>query len=224
MQSIYTGDILNVTPFSKGFVVAVRESNENGKLVIRYYGYDAVNKGFMRIKKSVFLKIKFGYECETIVESLKDYISCDTAFLNDGRVMAIFPNGNFSVFNTNGTLSLSSSLSYRDSAACDITADGEFVWSAVPADNSVIRYSPKDGRISLRIGGGENTAFNHPASVFMHGRTLFVCNRISRKIMTLDTETGEAKDYRVFREYVIKYINVQSMEFVWLESGIYILD
>ena len=224
MQIIYSGDILNVTPFSKGFIVAVREENEVGKVVIRYYGYDAINKGYTRIKKSVFLKIKFGYECEAIVDNIKDYISCDTAFLNDGRIMAIFPNGNFSVFNTNGTLSLSSSLSYRDHAACDITADDDYVWSAVPGDNSVIRYSPKDGRISLRIGGGENTAFDQPTSVFILGNTLYVCNRASRKIMALNTVTGEAKDYRVFREHVIKYINVQSTEFVWLSSGLYIMD
>ena len=29
-----------------------------------YYGYDAVNDKFTHIKKSIFLKIKFGYEYE----------------------------------------------------------------------------------------------------------------------------------------------------------------
>ena len=224
MQNIYSGEILNITPFSKGFVVAVTENNQVGDKVVRYYGYDAINRGFSRIKKSVFLKIKFGYEWETIIHSLKDYVSCDTAFLNDGKIMAIFPNGNYFIFNSNGTLSLSSRLSYRDEAACDIVASDEFVWSAVPADNSVIKYSPKDGRIALRVGGGENTGFNQPNSVFLLGNTLYVCNRGSRKIMALNTLTNEVKDYRVFAEHVIKYINVQSTEFVWLDSGICVLD
>ena len=224
MQNIFSGEILNVTPFNQGFVFAVKEQNAEGKPVARYYGYDVVNRALSRIKKAIYLRIKFGYESEAISEVLPDYVSCDAGFLNDGKTMVIFPNGNYSVFNTNGTESIASQLSYRDCAACDIAVDDEFVWSAVPADNSVIKYSPKDGRIVLRVGGGDETRFDRPTSVSLLGSTLYVCNRASKKIVALDTATNETKDYRVFNEHVIKYINSQSMEYVWLDSGIYVLD
>ena len=93
MENIFSGEILNITTFKKGFVFASRAVSEDGKIVAQFYGYDAVNDTFTRIKKSVFLKIKFGYEYEDIAKQLGDYVSCDVGFLNDGKVMAIYPSG-----------------------------------------------------------------------------------------------------------------------------------
>ena len=224
MQALYSGEILNLTPFGKGFVFAVKEQNDDGRAVARYYGYDAVNKALSRIKKRTYLKIKFGYEFEIISEHLPDYISCDSAFLSDGKLMTIFPNGNFRIFNVNGSENMASLLSYRDCPACDAAVDGDYVWSAVPGDNSVIKFSPGDGRIILRVGGGENTKFNRPGSVFVLGNTLYVCNAGSRKVLSVNTSTNEVRDYRIFAEKIIKYVNVQSTEFVWIDGGIFILD
>ena len=64
MESIFSGEILNITTFKKGFVFATKALNGEGKVVANFYGYDAVNDKFTRIKKSVFLNIKFVYEYE----------------------------------------------------------------------------------------------------------------------------------------------------------------
>lgn len=224
MEKIYSGEILNVTPFGRGFVFATKEKNQQGKSVARFYGFDATNRSFSRIKKNIYQKIKFGYCYEDIVAKLEDYISCDSGFLNDGKIMVIYPNGNYIIYNSNGVENISSGLSYRDNNACDIAAGDGFIWSAIPADNSVIKFSPKDGRTLMRIGGGENTSLSCPTSVTLVGDKLFICNKATNKISLLDTDTGVIKDYRVFKEKVIKYISVQSMEFVWLESGLYVLD
>ena len=56
------------------------------------------------------------------------------------------------------------------------------------------------------------------------GSTLYICNQASKKIRTLNITTNSVRDYRVFNEKVYKYINVASREFVWLQSGLYLLD
>ena len=224
MENIFSGEILNITAFKKGFVFASKAVNEEGKIVAQFYGYDAVNDTFTRIKKSVFLKIKFGYEYEEIAKQLGDYVSCDVGFLADGKIMAIYPSGEYNIFNTDGSVNVSSQLTYKGNGVCDIAVDGQYIWCAVPQENAVIKYSPREGRILLRVGGGDSTAFEKPCAVTLIGSTLHICNQQSRKIRSLNTQTNSVRDYRVFTEKVYKYINVLGKEFVWLQSGLYVLD
>ena len=224
MESVFSGEILNITPFKKGFVFAAKGETADGRLVANFYGYDAVNNKFTHIKKSVFLKIKFGFEYEEIAEQLGDYVSCDVGFLSDNKIMAIFPNGEYNIFNSDGYLNVSSQLTYHGNSVCDIAVDGPYIWCAVPDENAIIKYSPREGRILLRIGGGETTAFEKPCAVTLMGSTLYICNQASRKIRTLNIQTNSVRDYRVFTEQVYKYINVLGREFVWLKSGLYVLD
>lgn len=224
MENVFSGEILNITPFKKGFVFAAKGQSADGSLVANFYGYDAVNDKFTHIKKSVFLKVKFGFEYEEIAKQLGDYVSCDVGVLNDNKIMAIFPNGEYNIFNTDGTVNVSSLLTYHGSPVCDIAVDNSYVWCAVPGENAIIKYSPREGRILLRVGGGETTAFERPCAVTLIGSTLYVCNQASKKIRTLNIMTNSVRDYRVFNEKVYKYINIGSREFVWLQSGLYILD
>ncbi|MCM1544946.1 MAG: hypothetical protein NC110_06565 [Ruminococcus sp.] len=224
MESVFSGEILNITPFKKGFVFATKAETDDGRLVANFYGYDAINDKFTHIKKSVFLKVKFGYEYEDIAKQLGDYVSCDIGFLADNKIMAIFPNGEYNIFNPDGSLNVSSQLTYHGASVCDIAVDGQYIWCAVPDENAIIKYSPREGRILLRVGGGETTAFEKPCAVTLMGNTLYICNQASRKIRTLNTQTNSVRDYRVFNEKVYKYINVMGREFVWLRSGLYVLD
>lgn len=224
MEIVFSGEILNITPFKNGFVFATKSYTDDGKLKANFYGYDAINDKFTHIKKSVFLKVKFGYEYEEIAQQLGDYVSCDVGVLGDGRIMAIFPNGEYNIFNTDGSLNVSSLLTYHGSPVCDIAVDGAYVWCAVPAENAIIKYSPREGRILLRVGGGDATAFESPCAVSLQGNTLYISNQASKKIRTLNIQTNSVRDYRVFNEKVYKYINVMGREFVWLKSGLYILD
>ncbi len=224
MEKLFSGEILNITPFKKGFIFATKDETPDGKIVANFYGYDAVNDSFSRIKKTVYLKIKFGYEYEEIANTLGDYVCCDVGTLNDGRIMAVFPTGEYGIFNVDGSLNVSSCLSYHGSPVCDIAVDDNYVWCAVPAENAIIKYSPREGRVLLRVGGGQATAFERPCAVSLIGSTLYVCNQGSKKIRTLNTVSNSVRDYRVFNEKVYKYINVEGKEFVWLQSGLYYLN
>lgn len=224
MELAFSGEILNITPFKNGFVFAAKSVTDDGRLKADFFGYDAINDKFTRIKKSIFLKVKFGFEYEEIAQQLGDYVSCDVGVLSDNRIMAIFPNGEYNIFNTDGSLNVSSLLTYHGSPVCDIAVDGSYVWCAVPSENAIIKYSPREGRVLLRVGGGDATAFEGPCAVTLQDNILYICNQSSKKIRTLNIQTNSVRDYRVFNEKVYKYINVMGREFVWLKSGLYILD
>ncbi len=221
MNEIFTGEILNVTPFDRGFIFAVKKESDKGSMMVKFYGYDSINDRFTSITKSVYLKIKFGYEYEDIAKALGDYVSCDSAFLSDGKVMAVYPGGEYFIFNVDGSVSVSSLLTYRGSGVCDIAPDGEEIWCAVPDENAIIKYNPQTGVISMRIGGGNATTFDRPNGVTIKGNVLYVSNSGSRKVRELNLKTNRIKDIREFKEKVFKYIVAGPKRFVWLKSGLY---
>lgn len=221
INEIYKGEVLNISTFDKGFVFAVKKENDQGVMRVKFYGYDAVNDQFTSIKKSVYLKIKFGFEYDEIAEALGDYVSCDSTFLSDGRIMAMFNSGEYYIFNADGSLSLSSQLSYRGSTACDMAADGEFIWCAVPDENAIIKYNPITAKIPMRIGGTIASTFDRPCSVTKVDDILYVCNHGNRKIRAYEISSNKVRDFMSFKEKVYKYIESGSRKFVWLKSGLY---
>ena len=224
MNEIYSGEILNVTMFDRGFVFAVKKENDQGVFMVKFYGYDAVNDKFTSIKKTIYLKIKFGFEYEDIAKTLGDYVSCDAVVLNDSRIMAMYPGGEYFIFNSDGTVSLSSLLTYRNHGVCDLAVDGSYVWCAVPDEDAIIKYDPISSKIPMRIGGGKATTFDRPCSVTVDDKTLYICNSGSRKIRRYNTETNKIKDFLSFDEKVYKYIISGKRKFVWLKSGLYEID
>lgn len=221
IKEIFKGELLNVTGFDRGFVFAVKKENDDGVFKVKFYGYDAVNDKFSSVKKSIYLKIKFGFEFEDIAASLGDYVSCDSAVLPDGKVIAVYPGGEYSLFNADGSPSVSSLLAYRGSPVCDAAVDGDCIWCAVPDENAIIKYSPSDGRIPMRIGGGKSTTFDRPCSVTAAEDKLYVCSSGTRNIREYDTKTNKIRDFMEFEEKVFKYIVSGKRKFVWLKSGLY---
>ncbi len=221
VKEIFKGEIINITSFDRGFVFAVKKESSDGLHKVKFYGYDAVNDKFSSVKKVVYLKIKFGFEYEEIVEKLGDYVSCDSAIFSDGRVMTIYPGGEYSLFNPDGTVSVSSLLTYRGSGAYDLSPDGDFVWCVIPDENAIIKYSPSDGRIPMRIGGGNSTTFDRPCSVTVSGETLYVCSSGTRAIREYNTKTNKIRDFMTFDEKVYKFVISGKRKFVWLKSGLY---
>ena len=146
------------------------------------------------------------------------------ATLSDGRVMAIYPGGEYYIFNPDGTVYLSSQLTYKGSPAGEIVPDGDCIWCVVPDENAIIKYNPSDARIPLRIGGGAATTFNRPCSITKEGDVLYVCNQGSRKIRAYNTQTNKVKDFMNFNEKIFRYIISGKRKFVWLKSGLYEVD
>lgn len=97
------------------------------------------------------------------------------------------------------------------------------LWCVVPERNAIINYSIDEARVLLRIGGGAQSAFSYPTSITLLGGSIFVCNRDSHKIRTvqINNSTYAINDYRTFSEPVYKYFRVGGREYALLDSGVY---
>ena len=224
MTKILSADILDIIPLEIGFIIATREALPTGEVTVATYVYDQDGARILPVKIGTYLEAKFGTEYKKIATTLGDYISCSSAVLKSGGVIALYTSGENVLFDVDGSVASSGELLYQDCATRDIAVDGTCFWSTVPYKNAIIRYSPVEKRVLLRIGGGSSSAFSRPVSVVKYDDKLYICNEGNYKIRTIRLEDYAVKDYAVFNEPVYKYFKVGDKEYVLLSSGIYCIN
>ena len=224
MTKILSADILDILPIEIGFIIATKEVLPTGEATVATFVYDQEGARILPIKIHTYLECKFGAQYRNIATSLGDYITCTSAVFKSGGVVTLYPNGEISFFDEEGALFWSGELIYQDSTPKDIALDGTCFWSTVPDKNAIIRYSPVEKRVLLRIGGGSSTAFNRPISITKADDKLYICNEGNYKIRTIRLEDYAVKDYAVFNEPVYKYFRVGKKEYALLASGIYCIN
>lgn len=224
MTKILSADILDILPIEIGFIIATRETLPTGEATVAAFAYDQEGARILPLKIGTYLECKFGEQYKSIATSLGDYITCSAAVLKSGGVVALYPNGEMTFFDTDGSVAWAGELIYQESTTKDIALDGTCFWSTVPEKNAIIRYSPVEKRVLLRIGGGSSTAFNEPVSITKIDDSLYICNRGNNKIRTIRLEDYAVKDYATFDEPVYKFFKVGNREYALLDSGIYCIN
>ena len=86
---------------------------------------------------------------------------------------------------------------------------------------SILSISHK--KFSMRIGSKDSTSFNNPVSISKYDNELFICNKGSNKVRTINLKDYSVNDFRIFDEPVYKYLRSCGKEIVVLESGVYVL-
>ncbi len=215
--------MLDIIPHDGGFLYADKSAMDDGNVRVAFFSYEKDKRDVFPVTTKTYLQHKFGAQYKSIVEQLGDFLSCDAAILANNGVITLYDTGEMYIFNSSGDIVWQGTLTYQDEPVRDLAVDGKCVWCAVPDRNAIICYSPSEGRVLLRIGGGATSAFSYPVSVSKQGDTLYICNKNSYKVRTIKLEDYSVKDYLVFKEPVTKYFRVQCGEFVVLESGIYIV-
>jgi len=223
MKKLMDIDIADIIPFSKGIIVARKDTLKNGEIKISFITYDVKLERPSQSTKGAYLFNKFGDAYEKITEQLSDYLSCDAVVLPNKHVAISYKTGQLGLFDEKGTLYWTGDLQYRDCPVSGIAAEKKYLWCVVPDNNCVIRYSPVTEKIVLRIGGDSSTAFLNPVSITNYNDVLFVCNHQSFKIRTIDLKNFTVADYKEFEEPIYKYIRTNDREIVELESGVYML-
>jgi hypothetical protein len=223
MEKLLDLQFLDILPTNAGFLFVRRERLNEAQIRLSFHEYLFKTREVLPVRRSVYLRRKFGTGYESIVRSLGDYVSCDTAQLPDGKTVVLYPGGELGFFSGEGKPVWRGELTYRGAGVSDLAADGDFFWSAVPERNAVIRFSTVTKRVSLRISGGTQRAFDGPCSLVRYGRVLYVCNERSCKISTLSLDRYVVRDYQRFREPVYKFFRWQREELAVLASGVYLL-
>ena len=221
MVKILSADILDILPIEIGFIILTKEISPQGDAVAAAFAYDQEGNQIHPIPISTYRECKFGPEYKVIASYLGDYISCSAIKLKSGGVTVLYPTGETAYFNDDGSLSSAGNLIYQGCPTRDITLDGECFWSTVPDKNAIIRYSPVENRVLLRIGGEQSSAFKCPTAILKIEDKLYICNEGNNKIRTIRLEDYAVKDYAVFNEPVHKFFRVGAKDYALLDSGIY---
>lgn len=221
MEKIISSDILDMIPHDSGFLYAEKSPMDDGNIRVSFFSYEQEKNDVFPVTTKTYLRHKFGAEFKAIAEKLGDFISCDAAILANNGVITLYDTGEMHIFNAAGAVVWQGTLTYQDEPVRDLAVDGKTVWCAVPDRNAIICYSPAEGRVLLRIGGGSTSAFSYPVSVTKYDGVLYICNKNSYKVRTIKLEDYSVKDYLVFKEPVTNYFRVLDVEYVALESGVY---
>ncbi len=223
MKKLMDIDIADIIPFSKGVIVAKKDTLKNGETRIFYITYDVKLERPSQSTKGAYLLNKFGPAYEKITEKLEDYLSCEATILPNKHVAIVYTTGELGLFNENGDLYWTGDLQYRECPVSSVASEGKYLWCVVPDNNCVIRYSPVIEKIVLRIGGDSSTAFLNPISISNYDNKLYVCNHQSCKIRTIDLKDFTVADYKEFEEPIYRYMRTNDRELVELDSGVYML-
>ncbi|MBP3330837.1 MAG: hypothetical protein J6L89_08410 [Clostridia bacterium] len=224
MKKIVDNSVIDIVPFTYGFVYAKKETDDSGNIRAAFYCYNAQTKKVEAVKRSGYLLTKFGENFEKISEIVGNFIFCDSVKLPvGGDTVALFPESKMYFIDSEGNLQWDEELCYRDSPVKGLAADDDCIWCVVPEKNSIVRFSPSAKKVYIRIGGNESTTFDDPVGVAKIGNFLFVSCANSKKIRKIDLQTYSVKDYKIFDEPVHKYFRVLGKEYVLLDSGFYML-
>ncbi|MBR3768556.1 MAG: hypothetical protein IKL10_10025 [Clostridia bacterium] len=223
MIKVVSLDILDLIGFPSGILFVLRENQDTDSVKVSFYSFDIATKSIATVTKNAYLLTKFGSSYAPIARQLGDYVSCDSAKLWNGQTFVIYSSGEIGIFDEQGNLSKTSDLMYRDCPARDVAVDNNYIWSVVPAQNLIIKYSLLQNRVIMRIGGDSSDTFQNPVSVAEYNGFLYVCNRDSHKIKKINLSNYTVEDYKEFDEPVYKYVRVDNNEFVILDSGVYLL-
>ncbi len=223
MKKIMDIDIADIVPFSKGIIVARKDTLSTGKTKISFFTYDVKLERPTASTRGAYLLNKYGEKYEKIAEQLSDFIYCDAAILPNKHVAIAYTSGEIGLFNDKGELYWTGDLQYKGCPISGVVPEGKYIWCVVPDNNCIIRYSPTTEKIVLRIGGDSSTAFLNPVSINVYENKLYICNYQSCKIRTVNLKDFTVEDYKTFDEPVYRYIKTNDREIVELESGVYIL-
>ncbi len=226
MRQILKANIVDIAPYDQGFVYTEKKQLENGSYKISFYSYDSETSIVAPITKRTYAELKFGANGNRIADELGksgEFIFCESARFFNNLVVTLDSDGNFSIFSPKGSLLQQSELSYQNAPVCCPVAYEKTLWCVVPERNAIINYSIEEGRVLLRIGGGNQTTFSYPISLSLILGKIYICNRDSGKIRTVQVEndTYAVADYLSFDEPVYKYFRIYDKEYVLLESGVY---
>lgn len=221
---IVKAQLLDVIPLEIGFIYAQRAKLPNGQETVAFFVYDQDGDRTLPVKIKTYLEAKFGLQYREIAKKLGNYIACDAAVLKSNGVVTLFDDGNMNIFDSDGSIAMQEKLVYQNCPIRSLAMDGNCFWCVVPDRNSIVKFSPIEKRVLLRIGGGASVAFRRPTSIFKHEDKLYVCSEYNNQVRTINLNDYSVKDYLTFNEPIKKYFKVGFMEYVVLESGVYCIE
>ena len=102
MEKLLELQFLDILPTRSGFLFVRREILDETQIRLSFHEFLLHTREEVPVRRSVYLRRKFGAGYETLVRSLGDYVSCDTARLPDGNLAVLYPGGELGFFSKEG--------------------------------------------------------------------------------------------------------------------------
>ena len=221
MRTIVRADILDVVPYTDGFIYIQSEDLEDGSVRASFFAYEQEGNTIFPVKRKDYLQCKFGSGYAKIARQLEDFVFCESRSLNSKTRAVLSSDGALRLFSPDGDILREDTLLYQGSPAAAFVQGEQSLWCVVPTQNAVIHYSLAERRVLLRIGGVNSNAFSSPGGLARVGDKLYICNTKANKIRTVALGNYAVRDYVTFQEPVERYFRAAGKEYVQLASGIY---
>lgn len=175
------------------------------------------------LTKNAYLLKKFGYSYEKIIQTIPNFLQCDSAILYDKRVLVMYPNGETGIFSREGDLTWSGNFTYHDKLVKHIALDGQYFWTVCPQENCALKSTCKSLQVDLRVGDINSSTFINPTYISTDEKDIFVCCD-NNKVRKIDGANFTVSDYREFKEEVKEFHKFGEYELAVLRSGTYLLE
>lgn len=222
MDKVSPHKALSLLALPGGFVFAYPFEIAPQEMKVGYKMVSFDTGKISNVTRSIYTLTKFGSEYKLFGKNIRNFLSCRSALLYDGRVFVVEEDGKATLFDMNEYPAWEGKLTYQGSVPDCIAATQDSLWAAYGEKNTLVRYNLQTLREELRIGGN-NSPFSNPVSIFPAGSKLFICNKESMDIWKIDTNDYTTELYYQFEEPVYDYKFIDKYEIVSLESGIYVL-
>lgn len=192
----------------------------------QYERYNGVNLEV--IKKEEFFRAYYGVNYEKIMHYFKDYHT-SRAFYRDGSVFVCFYQESIIYkFDRNGSLIRKYDEMRSIDTVYDIALHENSIWCAFPTSHTVKRFSLEDGKEELTVSEGSmgcerGTIFCYPESILVQDNIMYVSDMGNKRICKVDLRTLEVDNYKELTEPIFGYERIKNMEFMLLNSGLYLL-
>lgn len=110
----------------------------------------------------------------------------------------------------------------------DIAVYDNSIWCTFPTSHTIKKFSLTNGREELSISEfsiehNRGTIFCYPERILIYDDKMYVVDMGNKRICIIDLNENSINDYIVLPESITGYERLRKMEFVLLDSGLYLL-
>lgn len=223
MEQLFSGTVYDILPTPGGIIFSyANKEYEDGNVGISYKMISFDSRRITDIAKNIYMINKFGNSYKALERLCDNYVTAKAIILPGGKVFLLHQDGRAQLVDADGEPLWTGSLIYRNNTPSDILLLDDGLWVAYEKGNALMRYSLTTMRQELRVGGN-NSPFDGPCDLFEENGEVMVCNKNSKKIMSINFKDYNILEYETFEEPVLQYVSVKGYRFVSLESGLYII-
>ena len=223
MEQLFEGKIYDILPTPGGIIFSyANKEYEDGTVEISYKMISFDSRRITDIAKNIYMINKFGNNYKALERLCENYVTAKSIVLPGGKVFLLHDDGKAQFVDSDGEPLWTGSLIYKNNIPSDIVLLEDGLWACYEKGNALMRYSLTTMRQELRVGVN-NSPFDGPCDLFEENGEVIICNKNSKKLLSLNLNDYNVLEYENFEEPLLQYVNVKGYRFVSLESGLYVI-